>query len=119
MNVEIQSNLSEEEKVALVDFLLELTDERNRFARAPFDKPEVIVPLDGLAPDNKLGRTALLGDARYQSITEVGAGGTATPEPSFMNLTNVRVSGAAANRGSPECDFDGTAGTGRVSHYCH
>jgi cytochrome c peroxidase len=119
MNVEIQSNLSEEEKVALVDFLLEITDERNRFARAPFDKPEVIVPMDGLAPDNKTGRTAMLADPRYQSITEVGAGGTATPEPSFMNLTKVRVSGAAANRGSPECDFDGSAGTGRVSHYCH
>jgi len=119
MNIEIQSNLSEEEKVALVDFLLELTDERSRFARAPFDKPEVIVPLDGLAPDNRLGRTSLLGDARFVSITEVGASGTATPEPAFMNLTNVRVSGVAANRGSPECDFDGTAGTGRVSHYCH
>ncbi|HEY5998837.1 MAG TPA: hypothetical protein VI078_05975, partial [bacterium] len=56
MNVEVQSNLSEAEKVALVDFLLELTDERNRFDRAPFDHPEVFVPLDGTAPENTFGR---------------------------------------------------------------
>ena len=118
MNVEIQSNLSEEEKVALVDFLLELTDERNRFARAPFDKPEVIVPVDGLAPDNKLGRANLLSQASFVSITAVGAAGGVEETP-FMNLTKVRLVGAAANRGSPECDFDGKAGTGRVSHYCH
>ena len=119
MNVEIQSNLSEAEKVALVDFLLELTDERNRFDRAPFDHPEVIVPIDGLAPDNTSGRAALLADPRFQSVAAVGAAGMATPEPSFLNVTKVRVSGAAANRGSPECDFDGTAGTNRVSQYCH
>ncbi|HSD26938.1 MAG TPA: hypothetical protein VLL75_06510, partial [Vicinamibacteria bacterium] len=119
MNVEIQSNLSEEEKVALVDFLLELTDERNRFDRAPFDHPEVIIPVDGLAPDNTLGRGALLASPMFRSVPAVGAAGQGIPEPSFLNVTKVRVSGAAAQRGSPECDFDGTAGTGRVSHYCH
>jgi cytochrome c peroxidase len=36
--------LSEGEKVALVDFLLSLTDERVRFGRAPFDHPQLHVP---------------------------------------------------------------------------
>jgi cytochrome c peroxidase len=119
MNVEIQSNLSEAEKVGLVDFLLELTDDRNRFARAPFDHPEVIVPIDGLAPDNTLGRTALLADPRFRSIPAVGAAGLATAEPAFLNVLGrapglngqplLRLSGAAAN-----C----TANPGR-SQYCH
>jgi cytochrome c peroxidase len=123
-NIEIQSNMSEAEKVALVDFLLELTDERNRFDRAPFDHPEVIVPVDGLAPDNTLGRGALLANPMFRSVSAVGAAGMATPEPAFLNVTKVRLSGAAAARPTPghpnpECDYDGAAGTGRVSHYCH
>lgn len=52
LNLEVQSNLSEAEKVALVDFLLELTDDRVKFERGPFDHPEVILPLDGTAPEN-------------------------------------------------------------------
>ena len=36
----------------MVDFLLELTDERVKFQRAPFDQVEIFVPLDGTAPDN-------------------------------------------------------------------
>ena len=115
MNVEIQSNLSEAEKVALVDFLLELTDERNRFDRAPFDHPEVIVPVDGLAPDNTGGRTALLADSRFRSVPAVGATGQATAEPAFLNVTKVRVSGADANPGSAACNY----AAGVVSHYCH
>ena len=39
LNLEIQSNLSEEEKVALVDFLLELTDERVAFDRGAVRSP--------------------------------------------------------------------------------
>jgi hypothetical protein len=115
MNIEIQSNLSEAEEVALVDFLLELTDERNRFDRAPFDHPEVIVPVDGLAPDNRLGRGALLANTKFRSVPAVGAAGQATPEPTFLNVTKVRVSGADANPGSPACNYE----TGVVSHYCH
>ncbi|HEY6100914.1 MAG TPA: hypothetical protein VIW03_15860, partial [Anaeromyxobacter sp.] len=64
------------------------------------------------------GRAALLANPMFRDVAAVGAGGQATPEPSFLNVTNVRVSGAAAERGSAECDFDGSAGTHRVSHYC-
>lgn len=115
MNIEIQSNVNEDEKVALVDFLLELTDERNRFDRAPFDHPEVIIPIDGLAPDNTLGRVALLANPLFRSVPAVGAVGMGTPEPAFLNLTKVRVSGPAANPGTSDCNY----ATGVVSHYCH
>ena len=118
MNIERQSNLSEAEKVALVDFLLELTDDRNRFDQAPFDHPEVIVPVDGTAPDNTGGRAALLADARFMDVAAVGATGQATPEPTFLNVAGrnpgllgqpiARLSGAAAN-----------CGAAATSHYCH
>ncbi|HSB82846.1 MAG TPA: hypothetical protein VLM91_29060, partial [Candidatus Methylomirabilis sp.] len=124
MNIEVQSNLTEAEKVALVDFLLELTDERNRFDRAPFDHPEVILPVDGTAPDNT-GRTALLADPRFRAVNAVGAAGrppfdgtdalNTGPEPTFLSVTKVRVSGADANPGSAACSYAG----GVVSHYCH
>src|ERR671930_64770 len=60
LNIEVQSNLSEAEKVALVDFLLELTDDRVRFEKGPFDRPQFILPLDGTAPENTAGRDAML-----------------------------------------------------------
>src|SRR5260370_30862417 len=62
LNAELQSNLSENEKVALVDFLLELTDDRVAFEKAPFDHPQLILPLDGTAPesDGVVNRDAML-----------------------------------------------------------
>jgi cytochrome c peroxidase len=104
MNVEIQSNLNEQEKVSLVDFLLELTDERNRHDRAPFDHPEVIVPIDGTAPDNT-GRTALLSNPLFQSIPAVGAGG-GPAEQAFLGVER-------GDRNSPNC-----SASGPISHYC-
>ena len=76
LNLEVQSNLSEEEKVALVDFLLELTDERVAHAAAPFDHPQVILPIDGTASDNTSGAGALLADAKFRNIPAVGAAGS-------------------------------------------
>lgn len=123
--LEVQSNLTEEEKVALVDFLLTLTDDRVRFERAPFDRPQVIVPLDGRAPDNTGGRDALLATCTpmpgggcatgmFRDVPAVGASGT-TAVPSFLGIAGVdpttgvplkRLVGAAAN--CPTVD----------SHYC-
>jgi cytochrome c peroxidase len=131
LNMEVQSNLTEAEKVALVDFLLELTDDRVRFERAPFDRPQVIVPLDGTAPENIAGRDAMLqscvalapGQGRqctpvvqangstaymFRDVEAVGAAGTANPLPSFLGLSRARLEGAAA--------FCGDSPT---SHYCH
>jgi hypothetical protein len=115
MDIEVQSNLTEAEKVALVDFLLELTDERVAFDRAPFDHPQVIIPVDGLAPDNTAGRAALLANPLFRNVPAVGAAGFATREPTFLNVTKVRLSGADANPGSAQCNYV----TGPVSHYCH
>ena len=122
MNIEIQSNLSEAEKVALVDFLLEFTDERNRFDRAPFDHPEVIIPVDGLAPDNTAGRAALLANAAmFRSVPAVGAAGQATPEPTFLGIAG-RTPDTAAGPGQPVARLSGAAafcGAAATSHYCH
>jgi cytochrome c peroxidase len=135
LNIEVQSNLTEEEKVAIVDFLLELTDDRVLYERAPFDHPEVILPLDGTAPENTTGRDAMLGQGlaladdctlpnggtpsalgpghrvcaggMFLDVPAVGAGGSASPLPRFLGLSDERKVGGAA--------FCGDAAT---SQYC-
>jgi hypothetical protein len=135
MNVDVQSNLSEAEKVSLVDFLLELTDDRVLNERAPFDHPQMIVPLDGTAPENTTGRDAMLvacspltdallggGPGRqscsggmFMDVPAVGAGGNpAGPLPRFLGLSAQRLSGVAANVGSAACPVFGA-----TSQYCH
>ena len=49
---EFNTQQREEIIVAVVDFLIELSDERVTHNRAPFDQPEIFAPLDGTAPDN-------------------------------------------------------------------
>jgi hypothetical protein len=79
---------TEDDKVALVDFLLALTDPRVKFERAPFDHPELIVPVDGQTPDNLRGRGALLADARFRQIPAVGAVGRATPLANYLGVSS-------------------------------
>ena len=43
-------------RTRLVKFLLALTDPRVKYERAPFDQPEIFVPIDGLAGDNTPAR---------------------------------------------------------------
>ena len=93
---DVQSQLSEPERVALVDFLLKLTDERVAREQGPFDRPEFFVPLDGRAPANTAGRSQLIaqvgaqaicgGTPCFMHIDPVGAGGHANRLPSFMNV---------------------------------
>jgi len=92
LHVNFGALFTETDKVALVDFLLSLTDARVKFERAPFDHPEVIVPVDGTAPDNTAGRTTLLADARFQRVPAVGAAGRATPLPNFLGISSVENS---------------------------
>jgi cytochrome c peroxidase len=127
MNVEFQSNLSEQEKISLVDFLLELTDDRVAFERAPFDHPEAIIPLDGRAPENTGGRAAMLASCTtndpavalspgsqvcaggaFLDIPASGANGIATRLPGFLGVER-------GNRNNPNCN----PGNGPISHYCH
>ena len=87
----------EEAKNALVDYLIALTDERVANEQAPFDRPEVILPIDGTAPDNTLGRQAMLANSKYKDFPAVGAAGRAaaglTPArlDGFLGIKNVRT----------------------------
>jgi hypothetical protein len=95
-------------RVAIVDFLLELTDERVAYQRAPFDQPEIFVPLDGTAPEQGhfaagdptcpscvgsavAGRQGLmnnLANGLFQQVPATGQGGTATPIPNFLGISS-------------------------------
>ena len=114
----------EEIITAVIDFLLELTDERVAFERAPFDHPEIFVPLDGRAPDNTFGRAGLdtpamlAGDCNgiagagpcFQKVAQSGAGGLPTPLGNFLGVTNIRPNQAG---------FNCRPAAGPISHYCH
>jgi hypothetical protein len=87
-------------KIAVIDFLLELTDERVAFERAPFDHPEVIVPLDGRAAENTFGRPGFLdrstGDCNgvagagpcFRVVPASGAAGIGTKLPNFLGIAS-------------------------------
>lgn len=137
-NVEVQSNLTEAEKVALVDFLLELTDERVRYERAPFDHPEIILPLDGTAPENGqvVGTTTVNRDAMLRDCADASQFGpgqracattlSTTGAPAFLDVPATGTNGTAA----PLPNFLGIASTPRLvgadaycttinNQYCH
>ena len=77
----------ENAKNAIVKFMLSLTDPRVKYARAPFDYPELFVPIKGTAPDNTGGRAALLADPNnFRFLPAVGAEGNATPLPHFLGV---------------------------------
>ena len=147
-NVEAQSNLSEAEKVALVDFLLELTDDRVRFERAPFDHPEMILPLDGRAPENAPvadpvtgvtlfagGRDAMLaGCVDTVPANKFGPGQKACGGGMFLDVPAVGANGggelptflniagrAPGLNGQPTKRLSGAAAFCATvdSHYCH
>lgn len=111
----------EDAKDALVKFLLALTDQRVRYERAPFDHPELFVPIDGAAPENTGGPAQLVslsgvpcavpgpnpGPTCFQKISAVGAGGNIagpdgipgtgddapTPVSSFLNIASIPSAG--------------------------
>jgi len=133
-NVEVQSNLSENEKVALVDFLLELTDDRVRLEQAPFDHPQVILPLDGTAPDNPGRDNMLLSCATLPTGNIFGPGQQTCAGGMFLNVPQVGSTGGSAIpnflgiagrnaglNGQPIKRLVGTAANCSVvdSQYCH
>jgi hypothetical protein len=79
----------EDAKNAIVKFLLALTDPRVKYERAPFDRPEIFVPISGTAPENTVGRAALLADPSFRHLPEVGAGGSPDPLPNFLGVSSV------------------------------
>jgi hypothetical protein len=122
LNAELQSDLSEEDKVALVDFLLELTDDRVANEAAPFDHPQLILPLDGTAPesDGTINRDAMLtgcvtapaqfgpGQQFCSGNAAVTAAAPTATGPLFLNVPAV---GAAGNPGGRIPNFLGIAGS--------
>jgi hypothetical protein len=96
------ANTTEDVKDALVKFLISLTDNRVKLEQAPFDRPEIYVPINGRAPDNLLGRPQIVAQSTlngadtctvigtgicFKRIPAVGAGGhPATPLPNFLGV---------------------------------
>jgi hypothetical protein len=99
-----QSLLSSTDRIALTAFLLSLTDERVAHEQAPFDRPELFVPVDGRAPDNAGGRTTMLTQSSstsscgtvicFRALAPVGAAGHASRLPAFLNVAPSPVTGA-------------------------
>lgn len=83
----------EEALDAIVKYLLSLTDDRVKFERAPFDHPEIFVPVDGTAPENTGGRAAMAADPTFRQVPASGEGGIATPVPNFLDISSVPVAG--------------------------
>jgi hypothetical protein len=112
-----------ERLTALIDFLLTLTDERVRNEQAPFDHPEIFVPLDGRAPENTFGRPGFVAGTTGDCLGVAGAG------PCFLQIPAVGAAGLAplglppedgflgvvvGDRNNPNCDVS----NGPISHYC-
>ncbi|MBI4311847.1 MAG: hypothetical protein HY681_08695 [Chloroflexi bacterium] len=81
--------LNEANVVALVDFLMSLTDERVRWQQAPFDHPALCVPNGHVGDEVAVTETApgsgIAADS-MMCIPAVGAGGAAEPFGTFMGL---------------------------------
>jgi cytochrome c peroxidase len=140
LNAELQSDLSEHEKVALVDFLLELTDPRVKYERGPFDHPELILPLDGTAPENGNFNGLAFRDAQLTGCvasplgpghractgTPSASGGNTATGPLFLDVPAVGNGGTA----TAEPNFLGISSSPRLvggaancavpnNQYCH
>jgi len=110
----------EDAKNSIVKFLIALTDQRVARERAPFDKPEMFVPIDGTAPENTGGPAQLVSLSGvactpastgicFRRIPATGAGGLATPVPAFLGVTSIPPGTAG---------FNCSASSGPVSHFC-
>ena len=85
---------SDVRKNQLVSFLLSLTDVRVKDESAPFDHPEIFVPVDGRVAVSPGSRAGLLADPRFQQIPAVGGGGRTAqgllPIGRFLNADHFR-----------------------------
>jgi hypothetical protein len=111
----------EDAKNALVKFLIALTDPRVKYERAPFDHPEIFVPIDGAAPENTGGPAQLVslsgvpcpdtttGDDCFRRIPASGAAGNVSPVTNFLEVTNIPPG---------EVGFNCDPGAGPISHFC-
>jgi cytochrome c peroxidase len=88
-----QRTLSAEERRALVAFLRSLSDDRVRFERAPFDHPELCVPIGHreiqpgiLQPDASDARFSMTAVDQWAALPAVGRNGNPVPLQTFEEL---------------------------------
>ncbi len=95
-------------KDALVQFLMTLTDQRVANESAPFDHPEIFLPVTGDAPVSPGSRTDLLAmSGDFERIPAVGASGrSAQGLPPLGTFLGLNPRSVAIN---PDGDLDGIA----------
>ena len=80
----------EEKRDALVQFLMALTDERVELEQAPFDHPELFVPITGSAPiSTEIRADFVANTADFRQVAAVGAAGRQFGQPplgEFLDL---------------------------------
>jgi hypothetical protein len=120
--------LSDDQKNALVAFMLALTDERVRYNRAPFDHPALCVP-NGAEGDQTTVVESTPGsgeakDAAPLCLPAVGATGSATPNQPFLGLDprprpEISITGKPADlTNDPNPTFTFTVDAGATSVQC-
>jgi cytochrome c peroxidase len=92
----------------LTQFMMTMTDERVANEAAPFDHPELFVPITGTAPVSPGSRALLLANtADFQRVFAVGSGGRSSvglpPLGTFLGLNPRSVAI------DPDADLDGIA----------
>ncbi len=81
-----------EQKAAIVAFLKTLSDDRVRYERAPFDHPELCVPVGhvesapGVLTPGEPGPFALSAAEKWRAIPAIGSGGNQVPLRTFDEL---------------------------------
>jgi cytochrome c peroxidase len=95
----------EELRDGLVQFMMTLTDDRVANEGAPFDHPEIFVPITGTAPVTPGTRALLLADAtNFQRVLATGsAGRSSVGLPPLGTFLNVDHRSAALD---PDADLD-------------
>jgi hypothetical protein len=119
--------------------MLALTDPRVKLEKAPFDRPEIFVPIDGRAPENTDGRDG--GAAVATPYSLIGQSGAACslplargflpegPNPGAVCFRQVSAVGASGGAPVPaflgmttiapnQPGFNCSSGAGPVSHFC-
>jgi hypothetical protein len=99
LNVTSSAQLVSNDRIALTAFLLSLTDERVAREQAPFDRPEIFLPVDGRAPDNPGSRASMLAQSTatsscgtticFRRLLPLGAAGNSSRLPAFLNVARV------------------------------
>ncbi|HLJ51427.1 MAG TPA: cytochrome c peroxidase [Bryobacteraceae bacterium] len=86
-------NFSQADRDAIVAFLKALSDDRVRYERAPFDHPEICVPVGeqstdaaSVVLDTSNSMFQLSAADKWAGIPEVGQGGNAVPLQTFIEL---------------------------------